>query len=149
MTDPTEDSQGPILRMTLAELAKFLDGAFPPTARAGLGNLVAIDRGKAWLRLEPTPDMLRPGDLLSGPTLMGLIDVAAYAVVLAHIGPVPMAVTNNLHVTFLRGGYRKTVFAEASLLKLGRRLATVDVRLWQDSDDRPIANATVGYALPS
>ena len=101
------------------------------------------------MRLQPTDDMLRPGELVSGPTLMGLIDVAAYAVVLAHIGPIAMAVTNNVNVNFLRGGRKKTVFAEASLLKLGRRLATIDVRLWQDSDDRPIAHATVGYALPS
>ncbi len=120
MTDVNEDSRDPALRMTLSELAAFLDGAFPAAARSGLGDLVAIEPG-----------------------------VAAYAVVLAHIGPVAMAVTNNLNVNFLRGGRKKTVFAEASLLKLGRRLATVDVRLWQDSDDRPIAHATVGYALPS
>lgn len=149
MTDSTDDARGPGLRMTLAELGAFLDDAFPPGARAALGQLVAIEPGKAWMRLEPNADMLRPGDLLSGPTLMGLIDVAAYAVVLAHIGPVPMAVTNNLNVNFLRGGYKKTVFAEAGLLKLGRRLATVEVRLWQDADDQPIAHATVGYALPS
>jgi len=149
MTEMTEDSRGPSLRMTLSELAAFLDRAFPAAARSGLGDLVAIEPGKAWLRLDPNTDMLRPGDLVSGPVLMGLIDVAAYAVVLAHIGPVPMAVTNNLNVNFLRGGRKKTVFAEASLLKLGRRLATIDVRLWQDSDDRPIAHATVGYALPS
>ena len=149
MTDVNEDSRDPALRMTLAELAAFLDGAFPAAARPGLGDLVAIAPGKAWLRLEPTAEMLRPGDLVSGPALVGMIDVAAYAVVLAHIGPVAMAVTNTLNVNFLRGGRQKTVFAEASLLKLGRRLATVDVRLWQDSDDRPIAHATVGYALPS
>ena len=145
----TTRSELPALRMTLAELAAFLDDAFPPATRPSLGALVAIEPGKAWLRLEPDENMLRPGHLLSGPTQMGMIDVAAYAVILAHIGPVPMAVTNNLHVTFLRGGQKKTVFAEASLLKLGRRLATVDVRLWQDSDDRPIAQATVGYALPA
>ena len=145
----SEDSRDPSLRMTLTELAAFLDGAFPAAARPNLGDLVAIEPGKAWMRLQPTDDMLRPGELVSGPTLMGLIDVAAYAVVLAHIGPIAMAVTNNVNVNFLRGGRKKTVFAEASLLKLGRRLATIDVRLWQDSDDRPIAHATVGYALPS
>jgi len=149
MTDMTEDNHGLSLRMTLSELAAFLDAAFPATVRPGLGDLVAIEPGKAWMRLEPNDDMLKPGGLVSGPVLMGMIDVAGYAVVLAHIGPVAMAVTNNLNVNFLRGGRKKTVFAEASLLKLGRRLATIEVRLWQDSDDRPIAHATVGYTLPS
>jgi uncharacterized protein (TIGR00369 family) len=79
---------------------------------------------------------------------MGLIDVAAYAVVLAHIGPVAMAVTTSLTVNFLRGCRMDAVTADARLLKLGRRLATVDVRLWQDGEDRPVAQATVGYALP-
>jgi uncharacterized protein (TIGR00369 family) len=79
---------------------------------------------------------------------MGLIDVAAYAVVLAHIGPVEMAVTNTLFVTFLRPCRVEPVFADARLLKLGRRLASIDVRLWQASEDRLVAQATVGYALP-
>jgi uncharacterized protein (TIGR00369 family) len=79
---------------------------------------------------------------------MALIDVAAYAVILAHIGPVAMAVTHTLNVTFLRACQFETVVADARLIKLGRRLATVDVRLWQGSDDNLIAQSTVGYALP-
>jgi hypothetical protein len=46
--------------------------------------------------------MVRPDGIVSGRTLRGLIDVAACAVVLAHIGPVEMAVTNTLSVSFLR-----------------------------------------------
>lgn len=79
---------------------------------------------------------------------MALIDVAAYAVILAHVGPVAMAVTHTLNVTFLRACQFETVVADARLIKLGRRLATVDVRLWQGSDDNLIAQSTIGYALP-
>ncbi len=42
----------------------------------------------------------------------------------------------------------ETVTSDARLLKLGRRLATIDVRLWQGSEERVIAQSTVGYALP-
>ncbi len=40
------------------------------------------------------------------------------------------------------------MIADARLLKLGRRMATVDVRLWQEVEDRLVAQATVGYVLP-
>lgn len=100
------------------------------------------------MRLDPGPDMIRPGGIVSGPTLMGLADVAAWAVVLAHVGPVAMAVTNSLSINFLRACQLDAVIADARLLKLGRRLATVDVRLWQGDEQRLVAQATVGYALP-
>lgn len=56
--------------------------------------------------------------------------------------------TKGESVTFLRPCTLGTVIADARLLKLGRLLATIDVRLWQGSEDRIVAQATVGYALP-
>jgi uncharacterized protein (TIGR00369 family) len=79
---------------------------------------------------------------------MALVDVAAYAVILAHIGPVAMAVTSSLNIHFLRGCKVAPVYADAHLLKLGRRIATVDVRLWQDDETRLVAQATTGYVVP-
>lgn len=130
------------------ELAAFLDQAFPAAARPAYGELLSVARDHVRMKLEPRPEMLRPGDIVSGPALMGFIDVAAYAVVLAHIGPVPMAVTNTLNVTFLRPCRLQAIVADARLLKLGRRLATIDVRVWQEAEDRIAAQAVVGYALP-
>lgn len=144
--DPTPSPQR--LRLSIDELAAFLDGAFPSEARPGLGELVSIAPGHARMRLQPGPAMIRPGGIVSGPTLMGLIDVAAYAVILAHIGPVEMAVTATLSVSFLRACHLEPVMADARLLKLGRRLASIDVRLWQGTEDHLVAQATVGYALP-
>ncbi|MDY6945311.1 MAG: hotdog domain-containing protein [Pseudomonadota bacterium] len=57
-------------------------------------------------------------------------------------------VAHTLNVTFLRACRFETVVADARLIKLGRRLASVDVRLWQGSDDNLVAQSTVGYALP-
>jgi uncharacterized protein (TIGR00369 family) len=147
---PTADSSRPArrLQLSLDELSTFLEGAFPEEARPALGDMVSIDIDHARMRLEPRPAMMRPGDIVSGPTMMGFADVAAYAVVLAHVGPVAMAVTTTLNISFLRPCRVATIFADARLLKLGRRLATVDVRLWQESEAEPIAQAIVGYALP-
>ena len=129
-------------------LAAFLSDAFPVAARPALGELAFVKLNHVQLTLEPLPEMARPGNIVSGPALMALIDVAAYAVVLAHIGPVAMAVTHTINVAFLRACRWNTVVADARLIKLGKRLATVEVRLWQGSEDQLIAQSTVGYALP-
>jgi uncharacterized protein (TIGR00369 family) len=129
-------------------LAAFLDGAFPAAARSSLGEVAFVKLNHVQLTLQPLPEMERPGNLVSGPAQMALIDVAAYAVVLAHIGPVAMAVTHTMSVSFLRPCRWKTVVADARLIKLGKRLATIDVRLWQESEEQLIAQSTVGYALP-
>jgi acyl-coenzyme A thioesterase PaaI-like protein len=132
--------------MTVAELEAFLDSAFP--GRGMRTELLELGPGRLLVGLDPSESQLRPGKLVSGPTQMGLADHAAYAVILAHIGPVAMAVTSNLNYTFLRGVQLARLYAEARLLRLGRRLATVDVLLWQDDKARPAGQATVTYVLP-
>lgn len=134
--------------MTIPELADFFVKAFPGGKHAPDGGFRSIEPGFVRMALEPDDTSLRPGGIVSGPTQMGLADRAAYAVILAHIGPVAMAVTSNLNISFLRAVEYKTVMADALLLKLGKRLATVDVRLWQDDPAQVVAQATVTYAIP-
>jgi uncharacterized protein (TIGR00369 family) len=93
--------------------------------------------------------LLRPGGVISGPTLMSLSDTAAYALVLAHIGDQLMAVTSSLTMNFLRGAKPGDLYAEAEMLRLGRRMAVCDVRLWTEGPDRLAAQALVTYAIPS
>lgn len=134
--------------MAVDELAAFFVAAFPGLADERAAGIVEIAPGRVRLALEPDAGSLRPGGIVSGPTQMALADRAAYAVILAHIGPVAMAVTSNLNISFLRAVEYRTVMADAVLIKLGKRLATVDVRLWQDDETRVLAQATVTYAIP-
>jgi acyl-coenzyme A thioesterase PaaI-like protein len=133
--------------MTVADLAAFFRNAFPGD-EGPHDDVIEIRQGWARLKYEPALRNLRPGNLVTGPTQMGMADRAAYAVILAHIGPVAMAVTSNLNFSFLRGVQFRTLHADARLLKLGRRLATVDVTLWQDDPDNLVGQATITYALP-
>ncbi len=133
--------------MTVAELEAFFAQAFP-MGDPRRSTIESIEPGRVRIALEPTELDLRPGNLVSGPTQMGLADRAAYAVIIAHIGPVAMAVTSNLNFSFLRGVQHRTVHADARLLKLGRRLATVDVVLWQEDASNIVAQSTVTYAIP-
>ncbi|MCC6924366.1 PaaI family thioesterase [Novosphingobium sp.] len=132
--------------MSVEEMEAFFVEAFPQ--RGSQTRVTEIAPGRARVVLDPVDANLRPGNLVSGPTQMGLADHAAYAVILAHIGPVAMAVTSNLNFSFLRGVQMRQVVADARLLKLGRRLATVDVVLWQDDESNLVAQSTVTYAIP-
>jgi uncharacterized protein (TIGR00369 family) len=58
-------------------------------------------------------------------------------------------VTTSLTMHFLRPAKPGDLIAEANLLKLGRRIATADVRLWTEGPDRLAAHATVAYAIPA
>ena len=77
---------------------------------------------------------VRPGGTISGPTMMALADFAMYVAVLAAIGPVPLAVTTNLNINFLRKPMRCDLLAEARLLKLGKRLAVGEVTIRSDGE---------------
>lgn len=91
---------------------------------------------------------LRPGDTVSGPTLMALADVAMYAALLGEIGLVPLAVTTNLNINFLRRPAQRDVIAKATLLKVGKRLAVGEVMLFSDGDKEPVAHVTCTYSIP-
>ena len=131
-----------------AALTAFFEQAFPGGGSDRMGRIDLVAPGHVRLAMEPSGEMLRPGGIVSGPVQMGLADRAAYAVILAHIGPVAMAVTSNLNYSFLRAVEQRTVNCDAFLLKLGKRLATVDCRLWQDSPEQILGQATVTYAIP-
>jgi len=68
--------------------------------------------------------------------------------VLGAIGPVPLAVTINLNINFLRKPVGCDLVAMARLLKLGKRLATGEVTIFTDGDQAPVAHVTSTYSIP-
>ncbi len=103
----------------------------------------------ATLEVPASSVVIRPGGTVSGPTVMALVDAAAWVVVLAHIGWVPLAVTSSLSINFLRKPEPERLMATAELLKLGRRLAVTDVRVFGGTDGHLVADASVTYAIPA
>lgn len=137
-----------VIRMDGPALDAFLRRAFPETDPEHMPSVLEVGPGRVLVKLPYASRQLRPGGVISGPTLMSLADTAAYALVLAHIGEVAMAVTTSLNIHFLRGCKPGDLYAEAALLKLGRRIATADVLLWTEGRERAAAKATVAYAIP-
>jgi uncharacterized protein (TIGR00369 family) len=133
-------------RMSLAEVVAFLDREFPQMRAGGSFRLEAVAMHGARLCLDHDERHLRPGGTVSGPTMMALADYALYAAILASIGPIGLAVSTNLAFNFLRRPGPRGLVAEASVLKLGRRLAVGEVRILQADDI--VCHATGTYSIP-
>ncbi len=84
---------------------------------------------------------------LHGGTIGALLESAAVFTGVAETETerVPKIVT--LSVDFLRSGRPVDTFAEASITRLGRRVANVRVEAWQDDRSRPIATAHAVFLL--
>jgi uncharacterized protein (TIGR00369 family) len=110
---------------------------------------VSIEPGVAVLRLDPDDRHLRPGGTVSGPALVTLADVGAYAVLLAHVGPEPLIMTINLDVAFLRRAPMAPLLASCEILKLGRRIAVVEIGIRPETGGDLLARVTATYAIPA
>jgi len=105
-------------------------------------------KNEARLSMPFSAALARPVDTVSGPALMTLADVAAWAVVLTVIGRQEMAVTTSLTMNFLRMPGSADIVAEAKILKMGRRLAVSAIELIRVDTDDLVAHATATYAIP-
>ena len=135
--------------MTVADLEAFLAREFPQAFHPGSGlSIETVEHGRARVRLAYSEKFIRPGGTVSGPTMMMLADFALYLAVLSAIGPVPLAVTINFNINFLRRPEQRDLIADARILKLGKRLAVMDVSLYSEGLDPPVAHVTSTYSIP-
>ena len=137
-------------RLTRKELTDLLRAEFPEASNA-MGNyqIDALWHGGCRLRYPFSENSLRPGGTLSGATMMSLADFAMYIAVLSAIGWVPLAVTTNLNINFLKKPAARDLIAEARLIKLGKRLAVGDIGIRSDGEDELVAHATSTYSIPA
>jgi uncharacterized protein (TIGR00369 family) len=135
--------------LSKSELDSFLRTEFPQmlNGKSGL-SIEEIWHGGARVRQAFREAFIRPGGTISGPTMMALADVAMYVAVLTAIGPVPLAVTTQLSINFLRRPAPADLVAEAELMKLGKRLAVGEVAIRSAGEAELVAHATSTYSIP-
>ncbi len=135
--------------LTRKELLERLRSEFPQADYAvGDYEIEALWRGGCRLRQHNDKRALRPGATLSGVTMMALGDFAMYLAVLSAIGWVPLAVTTNLTINFLKKPPPGDLVAEARLLKLGKQLAVGEVAIRAAGGDDIVAHVTSTYSIP-
>lgn len=135
------------VKMDAEALTKFMHEVFDQVADDFAVDHVA--ENEITMRLLTSHRHLRPGGTVSGPSMFALADVAAYLVTLAMIGPQALAVTTNCSIDFMRKPLADVhLIAHAKLLKLGRQLSVTDVLIYSEGSDKPVARASLTYAIP-
>lgn len=135
------------MSLSAAEVEQVIRGGLPAAQEMGL-QIEEAGEGRARLRQPFRENMIRPGGTLSGPTMMGLADAAMYAAILGTLGRLEMAVTQNLNINFLARPKPADLLAEAEIIRLGRRSAVLEVRLFSEGSDEMVAHVTGIYAIP-
>lgn len=152
MTDAGQsaDKNMATAKLTRKELAERLRLEFPEASHT-IGDYEIEDlwHGGCRLRLRYDRRALRPGGTLVGAAMMSLGDFAMYVAVLSAIGWVPLAVTTNLTINFLKKPTARDLLAQARLIKLGKRLAVGEIAIHSDGDDDLVAHVTSTYSIPA
>jgi len=132
--------------LTPDDINEFTAEAFP-----GSGNTcTAVGDSWATAARLVTPDVIRPGGFVSGPTQFGLADAALWYALFGAVGIEPMALTSELSIRFLRPAQGEVLHARAELHTVGRRNVVGTVTLWMDDrTDKPVSVAQGTYVRPT
>jgi uncharacterized protein (TIGR00369 family) len=151
--------------ITAEEFKELLRVGLPAGAAMPF-EVVELEHGLAVLRLTTGPADLRPGGTVAGPVLFAIADLAMYAAVLSAIGKVPLAVTTDATIHFLRRPRAGVLRARARLIKEGQRLIVGEVTIGHErevtighdgevaighggDDDAPVAHLVMSYSVPA
>lgn len=130
----------------LTRIRAHIAAGLPLVGLLGLELVTATPTGSS-VRIPHHPNALRPGGMVAGPVMFAAADVATYAIILAASHD-PAAATVELGLKFLRPATQLPLLARAEVLRLGRRLCSVEVRIApEDEPARLVAHASTTWAL--
>ena len=137
--------------LDIARIEALLDDRFPQIHSGGrIFSIEEIGERNARVRMRHNERMLRPGGTVSGSAMFGLADFSVYVAIIATLGEAGIdAVTTNLNINFLAKPEPRDLVAKVRLIRLGRRLAVGEARLYSDGADDMVAHAIATYALPT
>ena len=132
-------------RISVEAFNSIINSELPLAAETGV-YLRQIEPGKAEMVLPYSDRLIRPGGTIAGPFMMLLADVCMYAVALSRLGEVKLAVTTSLNINFVRKPANTDLVGVGTVIKMGKRLAVLEVSIY--SDDDIVAHATGTYSIP-
>ena len=132
-------------KVGIEQFNSILRAELPSAADLGI-YLESVSDGEAVMVLPYTDHSLRPGGTIAGPFMMMLADVCMFAVVLSLLGEIKLAVTTSFNINFLRKPSETDLRAHGEIIKLGKRLAVVEVSIYSEEDI--VAHATGTYSIP-
>ena len=129
-------------------LRQFLETGIPFNRVLGV-ELVTLDKGHARLEIPFRPELVgdpfRPA--LHGGVLSALADTAGGAAVFSRVEDArPRVSTIDLRMDYLRPARLERVVADARVVRMGNRVAVVDVRLFHPpNEDEVFATCKAVY----
>jgi uncharacterized protein (TIGR00369 family) len=136
--------------LDIARIEALIDERFPQIHSGGrVFSIEAVGERSACVRMHHHERMLRPGGTVSGAAMFSLADFSVYVAIIATLGEAGIAaVTTNLNINFLSKPEARDMTASVSLIRLGRRLAVGEARLYSEGQSDMVAHAIATYALP-
>ena len=127
-----------------------LSSTLPPYARAL--DMAVVDEldGVPVIGMPFTDRVQGRPNFLHGGAISGLLEIAAIAAIhqaLRAKGSDSAIKQVNVTVDFMRGGVSQMTFAVGEVTRLGRTMANVEARAWQEDRDKPIAMGYMHYLI--
>lgn len=130
--------------VSVDEINDFIGGHFGGAANAceymGFGEAIAV--------MHPSPAQLRPGKIISGPTVFSICDAALFYAALSCTAMEPMTLTSEMSIRFLRPARGEVIRARALVHTLAGRNVVGSVEAWTDDPAKPVAVAQGTYVRP-
>ncbi|OSQ39054.1 thioesterase [Thalassospira mesophila] len=133
--------------MSVAKFDRIMAEKVPFVGDMGIVT-ESLDGAVARLRLPFNERYLRPGNVICGPAIFALADIALYAVAWMKVPVADHAVTTEATVHFLSGAQPGDLIAEASVLKAGKRLLIAQCYIRSAVDNALCAHVVGTYAMP-
>ncbi len=138
-------------RLDAERIERLIDARFPQIHSGGR-TLVIEETGErsARVRLRHHERHTRPGGTVAGTAMFTLADFAVYVAIIAALGEAGVdAVTTNLNINFLAKPEPRDLVAHVNLIRLGRRLAVGEAKIYSDGMSDMVAHAIATFALPA
>lgn len=133
--------------ITVKEAEDFYTNSFAPWIKAMNISIVEIGEDNATLCIPASSDLNRLGGMICGQAIMALADTAMVFAVAANAGAFVTMTSVNMATTFLRPAEGEEMFAEARVIKSGKRLVYGEVSLHMGDAAKPVAHVTTSVML--
>ncbi|MDF2367278.1 PaaI family thioesterase [Sneathiella sp.] len=133
--------------ITLKEAQDFFENSFADWIKELDITITDITTGSATLRIPATDRINRLGGMICGQAIMALADTAMVFAVAANAGSFVSMTSVNMQTTFLRPAQGDEMFAEARIVKSGKRLVYGEVNLHMGDAAKPVSHVTTSVML--
>jgi uncharacterized protein (TIGR00369 family) len=127
-----------------AQIEAIIHRGLPLGAAWGV-RVLSAEPEEARLELPHNAMLLRPGNTVCGPAIMGLADMAMWAVLLAASEGRDESLTSNMQVSFLRPCGPGPIIATARLIKGTGRIVYGDVCIRRAEGEEVAVHVTTSW----